>query len=90
MIYLGSPLAGILCAIVLAIIVYLALRLAPCWLLPPAIFTMALWDLPPLPVHLLAPPLPTGVPPQPTAFRPVGPLILQVSPPPGSSDPEEF
>jgi hypothetical protein len=29
-IYLGSPSAGIVCAIVLAIIVYLALRLAPC------------------------------------------------------------
>jgi hypothetical protein len=29
-IYLGSPLAGIVCAIVLEIIIYLALRLAPC------------------------------------------------------------
>jgi hypothetical protein len=29
-IYLGSPSAGIVCTIVLAIIVYLALRLAPC------------------------------------------------------------
>ncbi len=29
-IYLGSPLAGIVYAIVLAIIIYLALRLAPC------------------------------------------------------------
>jgi hypothetical protein len=29
-IYIGSALAGIVCAIVLAVIVYLALRLAPC------------------------------------------------------------
>jgi hypothetical protein len=29
-IYLGSPSAGIVCAIILVIIVYLALRLAPC------------------------------------------------------------
>jgi hypothetical protein len=29
-IYVNSPIAGIICAIILAIIVYLALRLAPC------------------------------------------------------------
>jgi hypothetical protein len=29
-IYLGSVLAGIVCAIILAVIFYLALRLAPC------------------------------------------------------------
>jgi hypothetical protein len=28
--YVDSPIAGIICAVVLAIIVYLALRLAPC------------------------------------------------------------
>jgi hypothetical protein len=29
-VYLGTPSAGIVCAIVLAVIVYLTLRLAPC------------------------------------------------------------
>jgi hypothetical protein len=51
---------------------------------------MASWDPPPVPDDLPAPPLPTGVPPPPKAFRLVGPLILRVSPPPGSSDPGEF
>ena len=51
---------------------------------------MALWDLPPFPDNLLASPHPTEVPPPPTTFPLVGLLILQVSPPPGSPDPEEF
>jgi hypothetical protein len=37
-----------------------------------------------------APPFPTSVPPPLTAFHPIGPLILRVSPPPGSSNPKEF
>ncbi len=51
---------------------------------------MAPWDPPPLPDDLRAPPHPPQVPPPPTAFRPIRPLILQVSPPPGSSDSEEY
>jgi hypothetical protein len=51
---------------------------------------MALWDPPSPPDNLLAPPFSTKVLPPPTAFHPIGPLILQVSPPPGSSNPKKF
>jgi hypothetical protein len=51
---------------------------------------MAPWDPPPFPDNLLALPRPTGVLPPPTDFHPIRPLILQVSPPPGSPNPKEF
>jgi hypothetical protein len=51
---------------------------------------MASLDQPPPPDDQLAAPLLTGVPPLPPAFCPVGPLLLRVSPPPGSANPEEF
>jgi hypothetical protein len=79
-IYVDSPLVGITCAFVLAVIIYLALCLAPCWLSLPAISPMQ-------------PPLLTGAPmggPRDIAPPPVIPLVLQVSPLPGSSDWEEF
>jgi hypothetical protein len=80
-IYVDTPLAGISCAVVLVAIVYLALRLAPRCLLPPAIST-------------IEPPLPFGAqmeggdsevaPPH------IVPPVLQISPLPGSSDREEY
>jgi hypothetical protein len=51
---------------------------------------MVSWDPPSLLDDLLVTPLPTRVLPPPTAFHPVGPLILQVSPPPEFPNPKEF
>jgi hypothetical protein len=79
-IYVDSPIVGISCAVALVVIVYFALCLDPCSLSYPAI-------------SLMEPSLPVGAPmggmcniASPT----VVPLVLQVSPLPGSSDREDF
>ncbi len=79
-IYVDSPFVGNPCAVALAVIVYFALPLAPRWLLYSAISSME----PSLPVGASMGGMRNIAPPT------VVPLVLQVSPLPGSSDEGEF
>ena len=89
-IYLGSASVGIVYLIVLTITSYLVLHLIPRCLSPSAIFHDGIVGSanPPEQSAGRTPPHQSATPTY--RFRPVGPLILQVFLPPGSSDPKEF
>jgi hypothetical protein len=79
-IYINTPLTGIICAVVLAIILYLTLQTCSLLIIASCNFTME-------PVHPTGAPLGGQLALAPTL---VTPLVLQILPLPGLSDQEEF